>query len=78
MKVCRLPKNCGGKLKLPRCARNIRQSAPRMSFGVSQFNGSESPEHAISRADKALYAVKENGRNGVRLAADETPAANPA
>ncbi|WP_306605076.1 sensor domain-containing diguanylate cyclase [Azonexus sp.] len=49
-----------------------------MSFGVSQFNGSESPEQAISRADKALYAVKENGRNGVRLAADETPARNPA
>jgi diguanylate cyclase (GGDEF)-like protein len=49
-----------------------------MSFGISQFNGSESPELAISRADKALYAVKEDGRNDVRLATDEAPAANPA
>jgi diguanylate cyclase (GGDEF)-like protein len=45
------------------------------SFGVSQFSGSETPEQAISRADKALYAVKEKGRNGVCLAAEDTPPA---
>lgn len=39
-----------------------------ISVGVSIQREHESPEAALYRADQALYAVKRNGRNGVRLA----------
>jgi diguanylate cyclase (GGDEF)-like protein len=39
-----------------------------ISIGVSQFDGAESADRLISRADKALYAAKDSGRNAVCLA----------
>lgn len=50
-----------------------------ISFGVSQFDGTESTDQTVNRADAALYAAKAAGRNGVCMAAanpapSETPA----
>ena len=39
-----------------------------VSFGVTAFTGEDQPEAAFARADKALYASKEAGRNRVTLA----------
>lgn len=35
------------------------------SIGISAFDGEESPDQAINRADQALYSAKEGGRNRV-------------
>jgi len=40
-----------------------------ISVGVTDSTGCKSPEDMIDRADRALYWVKRNGRNLVRLAA---------
>lgn len=37
-----------------------------VSIGVSEFDGQESPDQAIHRADLALYEAKRSGRNCVR------------
>ncbi len=39
-----------------------------ISLGVAQFYGDETPEEIIERADKALYASKNKGRNQVTIA----------
>jgi len=39
-----------------------------ISFGVSQLGAEETADHAISRADDALYAAKRAGRNQVSAA----------
>lgn len=36
-----------------------------VSIGISQYDGTESYEQAISRADASLYAAKNGGRNRV-------------
>ena len=55
---------------------NIRVVNPRtgeevkrvtISIGVTQFARGEEAKEAISRADEALYAAKENGRNRVEV-----------
>ena len=38
-----------------------------ISIGISEFDGKESPEHAVNRADGALYTAKYGGRNRVCL-----------
>lgn len=38
------------------------------SAGVAQWDGKESLEHLLSRADTALYEAKHEGRNQIRLA----------
>lgn len=41
-----------------------------VSIGLARWNGSESPERLVSRADEALYAAKQGGRDRVVLAVD--------
>lgn len=41
-----------------------------ISVGVAQYDGGETPAHAIGRADAALYAAKRAGRNCVHVAGD--------
>ena len=61
-----------------RIAENLRETVAQASFGTdgqplnitisigaSQYDGSENPEHAINRADAALYEAKNTGRNRV-------------
>ena len=38
------------------------------SAGVSELKGSEEPEQAIDRADKAMYIAKRSGKNRVLAA----------
>jgi diguanylate cyclase len=38
-----------------------------VSFGISEFAKGENADEVFSRADKALYKAKENGRNQVQL-----------
>ena len=38
-----------------------------LSFGISTFDGVETVEHAIGRADEALYDAKRGGRNRVSV-----------
>jgi GGDEF domain-containing protein len=40
------------------------------SFGVALQRSGESSDLTLRRADAALYDVKRDGRDGVRLAAD--------
>jgi diguanylate cyclase (GGDEF)-like protein len=40
-----------------------------LSLGVSLYDGIESPDQAVDRADTALYQAKSAGRNRVRVAA---------
>jgi diguanylate cyclase (GGDEF)-like protein len=47
-----------------------------LSIGVSQFDGAELPDQAVSRADQALYVAKERGRNRVWPPASGTIAAS--
>uniref|UniRef100_UPI00356AC5DB diguanylate cyclase domain-containing protein n=1 Tax=Neptunomonas sp. TaxID=1971898 RepID=UPI00356AC5DB len=37
------------------------------SFGIAQWNNSETLDRLLERADKALYLAKEKGRNRVEL-----------
>ena len=41
----------------------------RVSIGLARWDGSESPENLVSRADGALYDAKRAGRNRVMVAA---------
>jgi diguanylate cyclase len=38
-----------------------------VSFGISEFAEGETAAEVFSRADKALYKAKENGRNQVQI-----------
>ncbi|MFY1704817.1 MULTISPECIES: diguanylate cyclase [Micromonospora] len=47
-----------------------RRTGRTISVGVAVAEPHESPEATLRRADQALYFVKRNGRDAVRLAAD--------
>ncbi|MBK6766137.1 MAG: diguanylate cyclase [bacterium] len=48
-----------------------RLASITISCGVTDSTGCKGPEEMIDRADRALYWVKRNGRNLVRLASVE-------
>ncbi|HEX7743697.1 MAG TPA: diguanylate cyclase [Micromonosporaceae bacterium] len=52
-----------------RLALAARQAGRTISVGVAMRNDGEPAEHTLRRADAALYEVKREGRDGVRLAA---------
>ncbi len=52
-----------------RLAEAARGTGRTISVGVALPRPGESPEQTLRRADQALYAVKRQGRDGVRLAA---------
>jgi PleD family two-component response regulator len=47
------------------------------SAGVAVWDGVESPERLVGRADEALYLAKHAGRNRVRLAQGSPEPARP-
>jgi GGDEF domain-containing protein len=49
----------------------------RVSIGVALPRPGEVDSEVLARADRALYAVKPRGRDGVALAPDEPPHAEP-
>ena len=57
------------KLRLGVAAAALSGLAITASFGVAETDGDESPDELYRRADQALYAAKENGRNRVESAA---------
>ncbi|MER7166348.1 diguanylate cyclase [Micromonospora sp. NPDC000207] len=50
-----------------RLAEAARRTGQTISVGVALAEPRETPEATLRRADQALYAVKRNGRNAVRL-----------
>lgn len=54
-----------GRVVNPRTGEEIRRVT--ISIGVTQFVMDEDVKETISRADEALYAAKENGRNRVEV-----------
>jgi PleD family two-component response regulator len=46
----------------------IKQQQITRSFGIAEMIAGEDPKRLFERADKALYASKENGRNRVTSA----------
>jgi diguanylate cyclase len=63
--------------KIERCPFHFKEKQVQitMSFGLSAFAGSDTPEKVFERADKALYRAKEGGRNQVCLASPSEAAA---
>ncbi len=68
-----------------RCAERIRHSVENRAFddlyrvtvsvGVAEYNRGETVAEVLARADTALYAAKEAGRN--QVACDGTPPPEP-
>lgn len=57
------------KLRLAVSAAALGGLPVTASFGVAETDGDEYPDELYRRADQALYAAKENGRNRVECAA---------
>ncbi len=53
------------KIELTQFTTGTQPVSVTVSIGVSQYDGAESYEQAISRADAGLYAAKHGGRNRV-------------
>ncbi|WP_155391267.1 diguanylate cyclase [Catellatospora paridis] len=67
--VIDVPSAAEALLVAERLVAAARATGRTISVGVAVQGELEPPEAAMYRADQALYAVKRNGRNGVRLAA---------
>jgi PleD family two-component response regulator len=67
-----LPERCSNELKQTAREAAAACSTPggqTCSAGVAQWDGREHLDHAIRRADEALYAAKASGRDRTALAA---------
>ena len=56
----------------------LREGTPlgqTFSSGVATWDGTETSDELVARADTGLYAAKENGRNRIEVAADRAPEA---
>jgi diguanylate cyclase (GGDEF)-like protein len=74
---CLLMTGCPGAAAVESLER-LKAATPlgqTFSAGLAQWNGSESPEQLLGRADAALYAAKDAGRNRIVEATPHTPAA---
>lgn len=63
-------RECIADLKVPSKNGHLNVT---MTFGVCTLHLNEPIEHAIARADKALYEGKHGGRNRVQMAVDDLP-----
>jgi len=50
--------------------RSVTPSAQTFSGGVAQWDGTETPDELVARADRALYEAKNAGRDCVITAVD--------
>lgn len=60
-------------LSKPLVYRGQRIDGISASVGVALYNGDESPEQLIGRADTAMYGAKRGGRNRVELSGSRCP-----
>lgn len=65
----RIAENLRQKIAASSVEVNGQQIAVTISIGVTQYDGTESPDQTVTRADTALYAAKNGGRNRVEVAA---------
>jgi len=56
------------KIEQAQFSAGTQAASVTVSIGVSQYDGTESCEEAIGRADAGLYAAKNGGRNRVCVA----------
>ena len=65
----RIAENLRQKIAASSVEVNGQQIAVTISIGVTQYDGTEHPDQTVTRADTALYAAKNGGRNRVEVAA---------
>jgi diguanylate cyclase (GGDEF)-like protein len=65
----RIAENLRQKIAATSVEVNGQQIAVTISIGVTQYDGTEPPDQTVTRADTALYAAKNGGRNRVEVAA---------
>ncbi|MCF8197816.1 MAG: diguanylate cyclase [Sulfuritalea sp.] len=67
----RIAENLRQKLAETPIRADGRQVPVTISIGISEYGGAESPDLTVNRADAALYAAKNGGRNRVEPAPEQ-------